>query len=228
MSKPHLNETIDGHTSLQVDTTGGVLRVAADPGFSSDNGDGCPYRSVLLRGPVLFGRDAPPRTNPDERWPGFFDTRDALAQWRLPLVDGTYTLIVDAGTLFTPWVPGQEGPFIEWNNDDLGQNPSGSPIVNAVTFTVAATVPPPPPPPPSGLDPRLPEIAANTLAELGQARAPFIAWAGANPKEYAQVQAYLAAVADGLSPAPPSLKTHKGRAVVGLLQAAAATVGRLP
>lgn len=223
MSKPVLSGE-----RLQVDTTGGVLRVTNDPGFTSDNGDGCPYRAVLLRGPLLYGRDVPQTTRPDEHWPGRFTSREAFAAWRLPVPAGTYTLIVWGGSYFTGWGDHPEDA-IEWGNNDGGNNPDGVPRVNAVTFTVAGQTPPPP----TGdrrleLDPRLPVIRDNTLAEFAAARAPFLAWAGANPNEYAKVQAYLAAVADGESPAPPSLKSHKGRGLVGLLQAGAATIGRLP
>lgn len=209
---------------LAVDTTAGILRVTNDPGFTSDNGDGCPYRSVLLRGPVLYGRDPGKRTRAtDPAWAGYFPTRQELAAWRLPIVPGTYTLIVWGGSYFRGWgdVPDD---YLEWGADDGGNNPSGQTRVNAVTFTVQGSTPPPP----SGLDPRLSQIRDATLAEFGQAKATFLTWAGANPKEYAAVLAYIAAIADDEKVAPPSLKSHKGRGIIGLLQAGAATIGRLP
>ena len=39
---------------------------------------------------------------------------------------------------------------------------------------------------------------------------------------------YFEAIVDGHSPTPPNLKTHKGRGIIGLLQAGAATIERLP
>lgn len=238
MSEPKLTETFIvnnvGFTSLEVSTEGGVLRVTQDPGFDSDNGDGCPYRSVYVYSITddVYGVPPSRRTVPGEGWWGFFPSRQALAELRLPIAPGQYTVRVYGGSLFTPWVPGQEGPFIEWGYTDLGQNPSGVSILNQVVVNVseAGDVPPPP----AGgdrrleLDARLPEIRDNTLAEHAQAKASWTNWAGANRLELDAVIDYLADLANGFTPPPPSLKTHKGRAIIGLLQAGAATIGRLP
>lgn len=101
-------------------------------------------------------------------------------------------------------------------------------------LTIAAfSEPEPIPSPPSGdrrleLDPRVPEIRDNTREELRLATATFVKWRDANPREYGWVLQYLSDLADGFATVPPSLATHKGRGIIGLLQAAAATVGRLP
>lgn len=143
MSQPRLTETINGVTSLTVDVDNNILRVTNDPGFVSENGDGCPYRAVVLDGPISFGTHPPKRTAADFRWEGFIGDRTALAEWRKPIPPGPYRFRVYAGTLFRGWGD-NPGDFIEWGCDDLGQNPSGLPIVNEVEFV--ATSPPPPPP----------------------------------------------------------------------------------
>lgn len=162
MSQPRLTETINGVTSLTVDVDNNILRVTNDPGFVSENGDGCPYRSVVLQGPVSYGVAPAKTTAPDHQFEGRFESRDDLAAWRKPLTSGRYKLTVYAGTLFEPWVPGQPGPFIEWGSDDLGQNPSGLPIVNQVEFVVPAIVEPP-----AG---SFAELRAHAVTDLDQAQ----------------------------------------------------------
>ena len=173
MSRPRLSGE-----QLAVDTTDRILRVTTDPGFTSDNPDGCPYRAVVLSGvagPYVFGMPPAARTLPDDRWPGFIGNRDDLAAWRREVPIGTLRLRVYAGSLFEPWVPGQEGPFIEWGSDDLGQNPSGVPRINEVTFTVTDPVPPPP------NDARLAEgyFHASTIGQ-----AAMKTWARSSPGEF--------------------------------------------
>lgn len=192
---------------------------------------------MWIRGPfgnTVYGRElagSAPRTDPEQRWEGFFFTRAGLAAARFD-VPANGIIRVYGGSLFQPWVPGQEGPFIEWSADDHGKNPSGRPRVNEVAFSAPAQTPPEPPSQPADrrleLDPRLPQIKDDTRAELQAARATYLAWAGDNPREFAAVVQYLAAIADNTPMAPPNLRTHKGRGLVGLLQAGAATVGRLP
>lgn len=135
---------------LAVQVKDGYLRVTNDPGFSSDNGDGCPYRSVLLldeRGAVVYGRELPARTAPEEVWTGYFSSRDALAAALIPAPNkGTCRLY--GGSLFQPWVAGQEGPFTEWGYTDQGKNPSGVARKNEVAFTAQVTPPPDPEPEP--------------------------------------------------------------------------------
>lgn len=135
---------------LAVEVVNGVLRVTNDPGFSSDNGDGCPYRSVLVTNAsgIVFGQEVGARTPADQRWPGFFSTRSDLAMWRLALQPGTYALRVYGGTFFKGWgdVPDD---YIEWGITDQGKNPSGVPRENRVNFEVPSVAPPPPPPAPT-------------------------------------------------------------------------------
>jgi hypothetical protein len=78
------------------------------------------------------------------------------------------------------------------------------------------------------LDPRMQEIRINTLTELKAAKASYADWKNGNPGEAAKVEQYLAKIANGERPQPPSLGTHRGRGVVGVLQAGAATIGQLP
>jgi hypothetical protein len=82
--------------------------------------------------------------------------------------------------------------------------------------------------PKPALDPRLLEIRDNTLTELKAAKASYDIWKTGNSGEAAKVDQYLAGIANGQKAEPPNLKTHKGRGIVGLLQAGAATIGRLP
>lgn len=147
---------------LAVDATAGILRVTNDPGFTSDNGDNCPYRAVNLTGPVSYGRMLPKTTRPYDRWAGYFASRRELGEWRLPVSPGTYTLLVYAGTYFQGWGDHPDDA-IEWGSDDQGKNPSGVPRVNAVTFTVAAL----PPPPPDG--PSFGELRAHAVSDLERA-----------------------------------------------------------
>lgn len=146
---------------LEVDTTGGILRVTNDPGFTSENGDGCPYRAVSLTGPVSYGRMLPKTTRPFDRWAGYFGSRRELGEWRLPITAGTYTLVVYGGTYFQGWGDHPDDA-IEWGSDDQGKNPSGVPRVNAVTFTVS-----PPTPPPDG--PTFGELRAHAVGDLERA-----------------------------------------------------------
>lgn len=78
------------------------------------------------------------------------------------------------------------------------------------------------------LDPRMQEIRVNTLTELKAAKASYADWKNGNPGEAAKVEQYLAKIANGERPQPPSLGTHRGRGIVGVLQAGAATIGQLP
>jgi hypothetical protein len=78
------------------------------------------------------------------------------------------------------------------------------------------------------LDARMQEIRVNTLAELKAAKASFTNWKTTNPGEAAKVEQYLAKIANGEKPQPPALATHRGRGIVGVLQAGAATIGQLP
>jgi hypothetical protein len=78
------------------------------------------------------------------------------------------------------------------------------------------------------LDPRMQEIRINTLAELKAAKASYNDWKTGNPGEAVKVEQYLAKIANGEKPQPPALATHRGRGIVGVLQAGAATIGQLP
>jgi hypothetical protein len=78
------------------------------------------------------------------------------------------------------------------------------------------------------LDPRMQEIRTNTLTELKAAKASYNDWKAGNPGEAAKVEQYLAKIANGEKPQPPGLATHRGRGIVGVLQAGAATIGQLP
>ena len=78
------------------------------------------------------------------------------------------------------------------------------------------------------LDPRMQEIRVNTLTELKAAKASYTDWKNGNPGEAAKVEQYLAKIANGERPQPPALGTHRGRGIVGVLQAGAAAIGQLP
>ena len=85
---------------------------------------------------------------------------------------------------------------------------------------------PEPEPAHAALDPRLLQIRHDTLVELKAAKASYNDWKTKNPGEAAKVEQYLAGIANGQKAAPPNLATHKGRGIIGVLQAGAATIGQ--
>lgn len=127
---------------LTVAVEANIVRVTNDPGFTSDNGDGCPYRWPYItdaRNQVIYGYPKPGRELAENAQ---VLSRDQLASMRWTLGIGTYVLRVYAGTFFKGWgdVPDN---YIEWGYTDQGKNPSGVPRVNEVRFVVGAIAPPP-------------------------------------------------------------------------------------
>lgn len=164
---------------LAVAVEAGQLRITNDPGFTSENGDGCPYRAVLIRSTGLvawYGAEVPARTLPDYRWTGFYETREALAAARMPAPPAGFCRVY-AGTYFKGW--GDEPQdWLEWGYTDQGKNPSGLTRVNEVAFTSE----PSPPPPPSLAKQALEHFNASTVGYVALTK-----WAAANPGEYARL-----------------------------------------
>lgn len=171
-----MSQPILSGEQLAVTSTNGIFQVTNDPGFTSENGDGCPYRALLIvtaANDTKFGEIVPGRTNPTRRWPGFFETRTELARFTLALQPGKYLARVYAGTYFHGWgdVPDD---WLEWGYDDQGKNPTGVPRLNQVEFVVA----PVKAPPPDG--PTFAELRAHAANDLDRAVAMV-----ANPKRSA-------------------------------------------
>jgi hypothetical protein len=220
-------------------------RVVDDGNWSlQGSSEGPEYRALALYvqgrdGPV-FGYRPPAQREPFQQslqHPGVF-TRPELLGWRGdPLEPGAVCeLIVTGGNRYVGWGDTAGEDWMEWGSRDP-RDASVTVVATSGPLAVPRISGPLPPPPPDDdvpqdrrleLDPRLPEIGDNALAELRLAKASYEQWRAANPAEAKQVIAYLAALANGESPAPPALSTRKGRGIVAMLQAAAASIGRLP
>lgn len=153
-------------------------------------------------------------------------TRSDLLAWRGPQLQpgDTAEMTLKGGNRYLGWGDTAGEDWMEYGSQD----PVDASRTIHVT-TGALLVPGEPLPPPVADMPNpWRTIRANGLAEETLATATFEKWRAANPKEYAAIEAYLAAIANGKTVPPPSLRTHRGRAVCAILQGGAATFGRLP
>ena len=216
--------TDDGNWSLQGTSEGpGYRALAVYVGGVSDAGLVFGYRPSAQREPF---EQAVQRK-------GVF-TREGLLAWRGPQLrpGDVCEMILTGGSRYVGWGDTAGQDWMEWGSRDP-RDASRTVVATTGPLKVGGSAPPPPPPPPPGdrrlqLDKRLPAIRDEALKEMRLAQASWDAWYRSNPDERRKALAYLAALADGKSPAPPKLATHRGRAVVALLRAAAGSVGRLP